>query len=308
MLRFKKGLVIFLTILMVLSLVVGCAPKPVTEPIQDPAPQPEPPKFDKEAYLVEETAKYFAAIPDNNNMIPAKDMMELIEGNPGAVLAIDIRAAEDYAKGHVPGAINIPLMTIGENLERLPKNRQLFMICYSRQTSGQTVGALKFLGFNAISMASGMNNWPADLGDKLVTDEVALPSPVAPTLNEQEQAKWDAVKNYFAQMPTSWYMIPPADLHSTNESNPDAIFILDHRAPEYFDKDHIEGAVNIPWKQIGNNYDKLPKNRPVYVTCYSGQTAGQSIALLRIAGFNAISLRGGMNGGWTRAELPTVTK
>lgn len=303
---FKKSIILVLVVLLLMSLVVGCS-QPAAEPPkqQEPAPQPEPPKFDKAAYLLEETSKYFAAIPENNNMIQAAAMMELLEANPDAVFAVDIRAAEDYAKGHVPGAVNIPFMTIGANLERLPRNKQLFMICYSGQTSGQTVAALRFLGFNALSMQSGMNNW--NLGeDKLTTDEAPLPSPVTPTLNEQDQAKWDAVKSYYAQMPNSWYLITPADFQKLNTENPDAIFILDHRAPVDYEKGFIEGAINIPWKQIGANYDKLPKNKPIYVTCYSGQTAGQTIAMLRIAGYNAISLRGGMN-GWTKAELPVVT-
>jgi rhodanese-related sulfurtransferase len=48
-------------------------------------------------------------------------------------------------------------------------------------------------------------------------------------------------------------------------------------------------------------------NRPAYVTCYTGQTAGITIAPLRMMGYNAISLNRGMT-GWDGEALPKVTE
>ena len=41
-------------------------------------------------------------------------------------------------------------------------------------------------------------------------------------------------------------------------------------------------------------FSKLPTDKTIVVYCYSGQTAGQVVAGLRLSGFDAVSLRGGM--------------
>jgi rhodanese-related sulfurtransferase len=50
----------------------------------------------------------------------------------------------------------------------------------------------------------------------------------------------------------------------------------------------------------------LPSGKLV-VACYSGQTAGQTVAIMRELGYNAVSLKSGMVNGWLAAELPVVT-
>ncbi|MGE5605438.1 MAG: rhodanese-like domain-containing protein, partial [Bacteroidota bacterium] len=71
---------------------------------------------------------------------------------------------------------------------------------------------------------------------------------------------------------------------------------------------HIPGAYNIPFKQIGQNLELLPKDKTIIVYCYTGQTGGQTAALLNIAGFDARSLNGGMNNGWLKLSYPVITK
>lgn len=55
--------------------------------------------------------------------------------------------------------------------------------------------------------------------------------------------------------------------------------------------------------QVGGSLDGLPRDRQIIVTCYTGQQAGQTVAALRLAGFDAISLHGGMT-AWDKAKLP----
>jgi len=82
---------------------------------------------------------------------------------------------------------------------------------------------------------------------------------------------------------------------------------LDIRRAEDFEAGHVESAINVPFAEVGANFDSIPTNRPVYVICYSGQTAGLTSASLRMAGYNAFSLNRGMI-GWNGAELPVVTE
>ena len=74
---------------------------------------------------------------------------------------LDTRSAEDYALGHVPGAINVSPKTMftPENLAKLPADKQIVAYCYSGQTASQVTGALRMLGYDAYNMQFGMPSW-----------------------------------------------------------------------------------------------------------------------------------------------------
>lgn len=82
------------------------------------------------------------------------------------------------------------------------------------------------------------------------------------------------------------------------------LYLLDIRKPEDYEKNHIDGAINIPWNEVGDYLDDLPKNEKIIVICYTGQTAGQTVALLRLLGFDCCALKGGMS--CDQAFLPLV--
>ena len=67
---------------------------------------------------------------------------------------VDIRAAADYANGHIPGAINIAgkdLFT-ADGLAKLPKDKQIVLNCYSGQTASQSTAALRMMGYDAYNL------------------------------------------------------------------------------------------------------------------------------------------------------------
>lgn len=99
----------------------------------------------------------------------------------------------------------------------------------------------------------------------------------------------------------------PSALHE-RLTNTEPVTVLDIRRAEDFARGHIEGAVNIWWFDVGHHLDELPRDRSLLVTCYNGQAAGQVVGVLRMIGFEAVSLAGGMNGGWLSAGLPVVTE
>jgi rhodanese-related sulfurtransferase len=57
---------------------------------------------------------------------------------------------------------------------------------------------------------------------------------------------------------------------------------------------------------------ELPKDKKIVVYCYTGQTAGQATAALRMMGYDAVSLNGGMGTpanapmGWANKGYPVV--
>jgi len=77
---------------------------------------------------------------------------------------VSVRAAADYAKGHVPGAINIPWKDIAkeESLKKLPKDKPIIVYCYTGHTGQVACTVLNLLGYEAYNMKYGMMGWTSD--------------------------------------------------------------------------------------------------------------------------------------------------
>ncbi len=86
-------------------------------------------------------------------------------------------------------------------------------------------------------------------------------------------------------------------------------FLVDVREPAELEKDgYIEGAVNIPIRDLLQNLDKLPGlDEPIVIYCGSGHRGGFGLLALKALGYtNVRNLNGGM-GAWIKTELPVVT-
>ena len=87
----------------------------------------------------------------------AKARME--EGN---AVVVDVREAEDYTNEHIPGAVNIPLETIGQ--EPPPslrdKNAVLLLYCRTGERSRQAADKLVALGYTQVYDFGGILYWP----------------------------------------------------------------------------------------------------------------------------------------------------
>lgn len=75
---------------------------------------------------------------------------------------VDVRTPEEYASGHAPRAINIPLDTLDANLDRLERNEPIYFICESGNRSKKAADKLKEAGFNNVaSVQGGTAAWKA---------------------------------------------------------------------------------------------------------------------------------------------------
>jgi rhodanese-related sulfurtransferase len=77
---------------------------------------------------------------------------------------VDVRSPDYYAKGHLEGAINIPITDIAkpENLHKLPANQEIVIVDNDGQAQGQVVSILNVLGYNATGLQWGMMGWTRD--------------------------------------------------------------------------------------------------------------------------------------------------
>jgi len=294
-----KWLPLLLVMALLASLVVGCSSgkQAETQPTNPPVKQ------EVKTVTIEQVAdKYFAEMPDHIYKIPEADLKARVDANDSTMLVIDLRKAEDYAKGHIKGAVNIPFGKVHEYLDKLPADKELIVACYTGQTAGQTVAIMNMYGYNARSLNLGVdagwvkkNNFPLD------TTVNELPANVTPAKPDANIAK--ILKDYYVNMPENVHKINSADLQKMIE-NGDDIQIVDLRKPEDFAKGHVKNAINIPFGEVNKNFGKFATNKPVFVYCYTGQTAGQTVAVLNVLGIDARSVHAGFDLGWTAEGFP----
>lgn len=86
------------------------------------------------------------------------------------------------------------------------------------------------------------------------------------------------------------------------------LMLLDVRSKADYDKGHIEGAIQVDFKQWAatDNLQKLDASKKIIVICYTGNTAAQTTAGLRMIGFDAAVLKAGMNGWVTSAAVDPI--
>jgi len=102
-----------------------------------------------------------AATSFSPKYITAKDLnMKIAEGEDMTILSV--RKAEHYAAGHIPGAINIGLGSLADNLDKLDPDSPVYVYCYTGHSSAQATSLLKMLGYDAYSLKFGICSWTAD--------------------------------------------------------------------------------------------------------------------------------------------------
>ncbi len=84
------------------------------------------------------------------------------------------------------------------------------------------------------------------------------------------------------------------------------VMIVDVRTPAEYAEGHITGAVNLPLQTIESWYKDLPKDKPVYLYCRSGNRSQQAAEFLKKKGFSNIYNEQGGIIAWTQRNYPLV--
>ena len=262
---------------------------------------------------------YFANMPSNNYKIGQKDIVDMVIAGKDMVI-LDIRQADVYGESHLKGAINVPWGNeLYNQLKYIPRDKEVFINCYSGQTAGQAVALLNIAGINARSINLGWN-----FGISKVEGLEAATETEANFLDTSKTWETDpqidaAYKAYYAGLAdvkgTTFgnYKISEDNAKKIIDSGDTDVKFLSIRQADAYAEGHIATATNLPWgKGMNEMFASLPADQKIVVYCYSGQTAGQAVAGLKLLGYDAVSMNGGMGVGanapigWTNKGYPVV--
>lgn len=109
----------------------------------------------------------FAPKTTGYRQVTTEEAVNIMQTEENYVI-LDVRTAQEFASGHIPGAVLLPNETIGtEDIPLLPDQDQLILVyCRSGNRSKQAAEKLAQLGYTNIVEFGGINSWTG----KIVTE------------------------------------------------------------------------------------------------------------------------------------------
>lgn len=235
---------------------------------------------------------FLSVLPENFYLITALKLGEALAGASAPTL-IDVRTPDEWANdGYIKGAVNIPFSNFFTSLDKLPaKDKPIVVYCGSGARGAMVMMGLRLMGYQNVSnLAGGLNGWKA------------AKQPVVGWVDWT--VAWD---DFLSKLPDDFYNIKADVLNRTMASQ--APFLLDVREPAEVAKDgFIAGSVNIPFRDVMKNLDKLPAlDKPIVVYCAAGHRGAMAMAALRLLGYADVRNLAGGFAAWKKATFAIKT-
>jgi rhodanese-related sulfurtransferase len=114
-----------------------------------------------QAYLadVDRVLRLYFTAKDDLEPVLATELLE--RAKKGLVTVLDVRPREEFAAGHVPGAVNIPIHELEKRLAELPKRKEVVAYCRGPYClmSYDAVQLLRRKGLKARRLKDGLPEW-----------------------------------------------------------------------------------------------------------------------------------------------------
>ena len=112
--------------------------------------------------LAAEMEKIVKDFREQKNSLEALDINELVERMKlKNVVVLDVRPANEFRKGHIPGAVNIQVDELSRKLKKLPKNKEYIAYCRGPFCvfADEAIQLLTKKGYNARRLEQGFSDW-----------------------------------------------------------------------------------------------------------------------------------------------------
>ena len=90
--------------------------------------------------------------------IPPQEAQERLKKSPKPFL-LDVREPSEFRSASIPGATLIPSGELVSQLNRLPKDKEILVICASGSRSSSATRQLIAAGYNATNVQGGLSSW-----------------------------------------------------------------------------------------------------------------------------------------------------
>lgn len=168
------------------------------------------------------------------------------------VLVVDVRSAEEYQAGHLKHAVNVPLDKISENPEYLAYYKEIPVIlyCNSGKKSGQAAQILADNGYKTVYNAQGVKEF------------------------EYQLYKHNNVS-----------VVQFLEMIQSGEYT-----LVDARPAKDYEEGHMEGAVSVPFDAVEANAEKVEKDKPAFIYCFTGNKSSETAQKLAEMGFDVYNI------------------
>lgn len=238
------------------------------------AGQPEPPRYFAEMKRINKEGPRILGGMRRPARLPAHAIDTLLGDNE---VVVDTRSAADYAAGHVPGTLNIPL---GGSFTTwagwlLSYRREVYLLVDDANCAECVDTAVRDLAMIGLDRVAGV----------VGTDALTAWTSAGRTLATVAQATPEEA----------------AQMVGRGEAT-----ILDVRGSAEWEVGHLPGVANVPVGYLTDRLDELPTNLPLIVHCQGGARSAIAASVLKARGIrNVVNLVGGY-AAWERAGLPTT--
>ena len=236
---------------------------------------------------------------------------------------MDIRSNSDFLTAHVDGAKNVAFANILTEATKAG-SKPILVICYTGQTACYATALLRMYGFSHTqALKWGMSGWNSSTAgswNNSVTGNIAngnanwsyaaAPANITyndPTITSQSSNGEEILKKRVEEIVALGFQgVNGSDVLAT----PSGYFINNFFSEtDYLAFGHIKGANRIlPLTLADDSYLGIDPNANVVTYCYTGQTSAIVTACLRVLGYDAYSLKFGMNGLYNNNPAWTSNK
>jgi len=178
---------------------------------------------------------------------------------------LDTRRPETFGKGFIPGSLNIGLngmyaIWVGTLIDI---NKPLIIVCDNGKEE-ESILRLARVGYENVAgyLNGGFEAWKKS-GKPVDTIHTVDPSEFTSNLKKEKEK------------------------------------VLDVRNMKEVEEGHIKDAIVIPLAELNENLQSIPRNENVYIHCAGGYRSMIASSILKIKGFNNITM---VNGGWNKIK------
>jgi len=233
--------------------------------------QPEPPKYFAEMKRINKEGPRILGGFRRPELRPPAAVDALLRKRE---IIVDTRPAPDFASGHIPGTINIPLNKSFNTWAGwlLPFDRDFYLIVDAAcpRCIDEAVRDLAMIGLDRVAgyFATDVTEaWAASGGELAIVPQISA-SELASRIEKRDVA------------------------------------VVDVRGRSEWEAGHLPGVPNIPVGYLTHHLGDIPTSRPVVVHCQSGARSAIAASVLLASGrTNVINLAGGY-ADWQKHNLP----